>query len=66
MVQTLIFYVKTASTPPEKSHPSLSPEAPSKNWDLFKPPLFWKFGRGSTPPPAENEGGGGVHTMILF
>ena len=36
--------------PPEKSHPTLSQQPPSQNWDPVKPP--------PPPPPLEKWGGG--------
>ena len=55
--------MKTA-TPPEKSHPPLPQQPPSKGWGPVKHPLFENLVGGSTPyhppPPAEN-GKGGSH-----
>ena len=41
----LSFPVKTAT--PDKGHPPLLQQPPSKNWDYVNPPfsLFWKFGK---------------------
>ena len=38
--------------PPDKSHPHLSQQPPSKSWGLVKhpPPLFFKFGWTFNPP----------------
>ena len=52
----VIFYVKTAT--PEKSHPP-----PSKNWDTVKPPFLKIWSETQPPPPPQQKGMGGVHTM---
>ena len=51
--------------PPEKSHPPLSQQPPSQNWDPEKPPPSLKFGRRLNPPPPYTkwEMVGGVDTM---
>ena len=52
------------ATPPEKSHPPLSQQHPSKSWDPVKTPLFLKIWlEAQTSPPAEPFLGSGVHTM---
>ena len=46
--------------PPEKSHPPLSQQNPSKSWSPVKLPLFENLVGGSTPPLSRR-----VHTMPL-
>ena len=52
------------ATLPEKSHPSLSQQPPSKSWGPVKPPpLFENLVGGSTPQT--ERGGGGAHYAVL-
>ena len=54
--QILIYFFGENCNPPEKSHPPLSQQTPSKSWGPIKPP-FWKFGwRLNPPPPQQNKG----------
>ena len=50
----------SAPPPPEKSHPLLSQQPPSKSWGPVKPHFLNLVG-GSTPPSAEREEGGAAH-----
>ena len=54
-----------APPPPEKSHPLLSQQPPSKSWGPVNPPLFENLVEGSTSPP-QQKWGRVVHTYELF
>ena len=60
------FHLKTATPPPEKSHPSLFKQPPLKTEVLSSPLPFWKFSRRFNHPPplppSKKEGGGAHYT----
>ena len=58
---SLFFYVKTG-TLPEKVHPCLSQQLPSKNWDPVNPYFFENLVEDSTPQQV----GKGARTMLLL
>ena len=48
MFQTSAYFLFKNCNPPEKSHPPLSQQSPSKNWDPIKPLFFENLVGGST------------------
>ena len=64
-----LFFVTIATPlPPEKSHPPLSQQPPSKIWGPVKPPLFlkiWLEAEPSPSPPEERGVGGGGCTLYM-
>ena len=62
MFQTSAYFLFKNCNPSEKSHPPLSQQPPSKNWDPVKPLFFENLVGGSTPtpptpPPLSRNGG---------